>query len=373
MTTSAHQHSITASFVNAVHSDNKVEIMIDSGAATHVCPTWFAPDSPLYTLQQGQGPNLRTATDEEITIHRYKWVLMTNQQLPNSSTILRVWRQTTHHVSNKTDWTRIWHTVQRCTNNVTQQRLSCRLGTTCRTLLLTNATSENPRQHETWGQQDWHSTYSKHYTSHNYTNRNGNCSKQKWHLDIQQSRVPGEDTQDNKESTFCARQQMSNTNRQAWKLQKHNCPQKEWQRRRLRRQVPRPQQVTTKESPTRTNLDWRNMVQSEERNTPPWQRSTTATSIAFSGSTIARDSKDINTSSKDTTTTDETHHQKTTWQSTTATAKNTNNYVSSTSKGRQTNNWLLTIGSKKDTCGKEYMFNREWTCTLHNNQMMDLM
>ena len=53
--------------------------MIDSGAATHVCPTWFAPDSPLYTLQQGQGPSLRTATDEEITIHGYKWVLMTNQ------------------------------------------------------------------------------------------------------------------------------------------------------------------------------------------------------------------------------------------------------------------------------------------------------
>ena len=75
----AQQHSMTASFVNAVHSDNKVEIMIDSGAATHVCPTWFAPDSPLYTLQQGQGPNHRTATDESITIHGYKWVLMTNQ------------------------------------------------------------------------------------------------------------------------------------------------------------------------------------------------------------------------------------------------------------------------------------------------------
>ena len=72
VTPPAQQHSMTASFVNAVHSDNKVEIMIDSGAATHVCPTWFAPDSPLYTLQQGQGPNLRTATDESITIHGYK-------------------------------------------------------------------------------------------------------------------------------------------------------------------------------------------------------------------------------------------------------------------------------------------------------------
>ena len=79
VTPPAQQHSMTAPFVNAAHSDNKVEIMIDSGAATHVCPTWFAPDSPLYTLQQGQGPNLRTATDEPITIHGHKWVLMTNQ------------------------------------------------------------------------------------------------------------------------------------------------------------------------------------------------------------------------------------------------------------------------------------------------------
>ena len=79
MTTSAHQHSMASSFVNAVDIDNKVEIMIDSGAATHVCPAWFAPDSPLYTLQRGQGPNPRTATDESITIHGYKWVLMTNQ------------------------------------------------------------------------------------------------------------------------------------------------------------------------------------------------------------------------------------------------------------------------------------------------------
>ena len=80
MTTSVQQQSMTSAFVNAVHSDNKVEIMIDSGAATHVCPTWFAPDSPLYTLQPGQGPNLRTATDESITIHGYKWVLMSTQQ-----------------------------------------------------------------------------------------------------------------------------------------------------------------------------------------------------------------------------------------------------------------------------------------------------
>ena len=52
--------------------------MIDSGAAMHVCPPWFAPDTPMYTLQHGQGPQLRTATEEDIPVHGYKWVLMTN-------------------------------------------------------------------------------------------------------------------------------------------------------------------------------------------------------------------------------------------------------------------------------------------------------
>ena len=52
--------------------------MIDSGAATHVCPPWFAPNSPMYTLQHGQGPQLRTATDENIQVYGCKWILMTN-------------------------------------------------------------------------------------------------------------------------------------------------------------------------------------------------------------------------------------------------------------------------------------------------------
>ena len=50
--------------------------MIDSSAATHVCPTWFAPDTPLYTLEQGQRPQLRTATDEDIPVHGYKWLFI---------------------------------------------------------------------------------------------------------------------------------------------------------------------------------------------------------------------------------------------------------------------------------------------------------
>ena len=68
-----------ASTLQSVQQDeNKVGIMIDSGAATHVCPPWFAPNTPMYNLEHGQGPQLRTATDENIPVYGYKWVLMTN-------------------------------------------------------------------------------------------------------------------------------------------------------------------------------------------------------------------------------------------------------------------------------------------------------
>ena len=68
-----------ASTLQSVQQDeNKVDIMIDSGAATQVCPPWFAPNTPMYNLEHGQGPQLRTATDENIPVYGYKWALMTN-------------------------------------------------------------------------------------------------------------------------------------------------------------------------------------------------------------------------------------------------------------------------------------------------------
>ena len=96
--------SMTTAFINAAHSNVEAEIMIDSGAATHVCPTWFAQDSPLYTLQHGQGPSLRTATDEEISVYGYKWVLMSNN---NYRIVVPFYVCDVKHVSNTTDRTRV--------------------------------------------------------------------------------------------------------------------------------------------------------------------------------------------------------------------------------------------------------------------------
>ena len=75
---SAHKETTTMQAVQQQRGYTEAEIMIDSGAAEHVCPTWFAPDTPLYPLQYGQGPKLRTATDEDISVHGYKRVYMHN-------------------------------------------------------------------------------------------------------------------------------------------------------------------------------------------------------------------------------------------------------------------------------------------------------
>ena len=56
------------------------ELMIDSGAATHVCPPWFAPTYTTYDLHPEQGPRLTTATEEDIKVYGYKWVYMKNSK-----------------------------------------------------------------------------------------------------------------------------------------------------------------------------------------------------------------------------------------------------------------------------------------------------
>ena len=55
-------------------------IMIDSGAATHACPLWFADNYPIHPLEPGQGPQLRTATNKPIYTHGVRWVYMKSQQ-----------------------------------------------------------------------------------------------------------------------------------------------------------------------------------------------------------------------------------------------------------------------------------------------------
>ena len=54
--------------------------MLDSGAATHVCPPWFADNYPIHKLAPEQGPQLRTVTNKEIQSHGVRWVYYMQRQ-----------------------------------------------------------------------------------------------------------------------------------------------------------------------------------------------------------------------------------------------------------------------------------------------------
>ena len=57
-----------------------VELMIDSGAAVHVCPPTFGTDFPLMPLTEEQTPPLRSVTDEPLWVLGYRWVRFKNIQ-----------------------------------------------------------------------------------------------------------------------------------------------------------------------------------------------------------------------------------------------------------------------------------------------------
>ena len=75
-------HEVTIAMIGTTQQpagDNKkVSLIIDSGAATHVCPPWCAPQFPLHQLEHGTGPQLRTVTNQHIKLFGYRWVCMTN-------------------------------------------------------------------------------------------------------------------------------------------------------------------------------------------------------------------------------------------------------------------------------------------------------
>ena len=75
-------HEVTNAMIGPAQQpteDNKwVTLMIDSGAATHVCLLWFASQLPLHQRAHGTGPQLRTVTNEHTRLFGYRWVCMTN-------------------------------------------------------------------------------------------------------------------------------------------------------------------------------------------------------------------------------------------------------------------------------------------------------
>ena len=302
-------------------------------------------------------------------MYGYKWVLMANND--NYKIVVPFYvRDVKQPImsSNSTDRRRVQHTVQRYTNNVTQQRLSLQLGKKSWILLPSSEAGQHSRQHETRHLHDWNNRISSNHTSDHYTNRNGSSQKQEWYMDIQLTRISGQNTQDNMQSTLRTRQQMSNTNRQTWELQKDHRLLTQWQQRRLWGQVSRSQKATTEKSPAWTNVDRRNVVQSEERNHSPRQQTTTATSSTISNIQGTRSNNDISVIS--TTAGDKTYIQETNWKHTTTTSASI--YISnfdSTSQRCSTNIRLL--GQRRQQVETSTCPTTKGFVPYHNKQTMD--
>ena len=49
--------------------ENIIDLIIDSGAATQVCPRWSAPRFQPHEIPNGQEPQLRTVTNTQIKVH----------------------------------------------------------------------------------------------------------------------------------------------------------------------------------------------------------------------------------------------------------------------------------------------------------------
>ena len=67
---------------NQMTTTDTTNIMIDSGAATHVCPLWFADNYPIHRFDEAQLPNLRTVTNKTIQCYGVRWVYMQSRGQP---------------------------------------------------------------------------------------------------------------------------------------------------------------------------------------------------------------------------------------------------------------------------------------------------
>ena len=69
--------SVTSTDLN---TDATVAIMVDSGAAVHVCSPTFGAAFPLQPLKPADTPPLRSVTDEPLKILGYRWIRFYNKQ-----------------------------------------------------------------------------------------------------------------------------------------------------------------------------------------------------------------------------------------------------------------------------------------------------
>ena len=272
-----------------VHDSNQeqqseyIDIMVDSGAATHVCPPWFAQEFPIQPLSADNGPQLRTATNNEIKLYGLQMGFTCTMQKDNQRSYhsMCVWRTPTNCISFKVGRTRVhtYITFNEEQRLITHQKASAQHSSSNK-LQTTDTT-------DTWRNNSNDCTYNTYNTR-----SRANSWRKQWFLDLQQWRIFGKSTQDKEEGTFLTIQDMPSSNWQFGELSKDNRQQtwqEQWGLKDNRQQTWQEQwglwlwrtlskhiEPATKESSTRTSLDWRNMVQVEARyNSTNYNSSTT--------------------------------------------------------------------------------------------------
>ena len=116
-------------------------------------------DTCLPTLVRRQLPHTQACTRTRTTVEdghkqrnttpRSKMGLHAMSRTTNRHTVLHVWRAWYHPVSNKTGRTRLWHQVQWCPNNDTQQRFQRTTGTEEQPLLPSSNNYTPHKRHAT--------------------------------------------------------------------------------------------------------------------------------------------------------------------------------------------------------------------------------
>ena len=202
--------------VSTMKGHETAQIMIESGAATHVCPPWFADNYPIHKLAREQGPPLRTVTNKEIQLHRVKWDYMQCRGQPIVIPFY-VWRKWSHPVSNKTGRTMLWHQVQSCPNNDTQQGFQRTTGTEEQPLLPSSNNHTAHKRHATSNTER-----RQRHNSNDCPNNNDNTRirtsawRKKWLLGLQQWRIVGEIPQNNEDVTIYPKSQQLSLSCSPW-------------------------------------------------------------------------------------------------------------------------------------------------------------
>ena len=210
-----------------------IHIMVGSGAATHVCPPWFAQEFPIQPLSATWTTTTNSHEQWDQTLRIQVGLHAQCRRTTNRHTILCVWRTSTNCISLKTRRTRLHSYLQWTKTDYTSKRIQHNIDQTTKPVLPQGNSASNPNKLQTTDTADPWRNNSNDCTNNTYITRSRTSSwRKQCLLDVQQWRILGTSTQDKEEGTLPTIQDMSSSNWPVGKLSKDNSQetgQEQWQ------------------------------------------------------------------------------------------------------------------------------------------------